>query len=122
MTDRRPFIIVTVIAVASLTVGAVLLMQANRIRDPAVPRSDSDGRSTGDVIISSTDVSKLPAGTQLLPATERSQIRGIVLCGRCIWGIGDTCNVMIWDKEGQHVLTVLLNEQLTELGKLRGSG
>lgn len=90
MTDRRPFIIVTVIAVASLTVGAVSLMQANRIRDPAVPRSDSDGRSTGDVIISSTDVSKLPAGTQLLPATEQSQIRGIVCCVGAAFGESET--------------------------------
>ena len=122
MTDRRPFIIVTVIAVASLTVIAVSLMQSNQIREQSASSSDSDGRSTGDVVISSAAASKFPAGTKLLPASEQSQIRGAVLCGRCIWGIGDTCNVMIWDKQGQRVLTVLPNEQLTELGKLRGSG
>ena len=122
MTDRRPIIIVTVIAVASLTVGAVSLMQAKRIQQQAARPSDSDGRSTGDVVLSSADVSKLPAGIKLLAADDDAQVRGVVLCGRCIWGIGDTCNVMIWDKQGQRVLTVLPNEQLTELGKLRGSG
>ena len=122
MTDRRPYIIATVITVASLTVGAVSLMHSKRLQQQFLHASDSNGRSTGDVVLRSTAASQLPEDTRLLPASERTQIRGVVLCGSCIWGIGDTCNVMIWDKQGQHVVTLLPNEQLTELGKLRGSG
>ena len=120
MADRRPYLIVTVIVVASLTVGAASLFQAYRMRQAATSANSDEGYS--GVALKPSAATKLPAGTELLAPAEDGEIRGIVMCGRCIWGIGDSCNVLIWDKKGQHVAVVLPNEQLKRMERLTGDG
>ncbi len=121
MVDRRPYVIATVIAVASLAVGGIALIQANRMRQAATPTAS--GEDDWDLVLNPSAALKLPAGTKLLSPDENGEIRGMVVCGRCIWGIGDSCNVMIWDQQEQHVTVVLPNEKLAKLKQqLDGSG
>ncbi len=121
MADRRPYLIATVIVVASLTVGAASLLEAYRLRQGATSANSDEGDS--GVALKPSSATKLPAGTKRLAPAEDGEIRGIVMCGRCIWGIGDSCNVMIWDQQEQHVTVVLPNEKLAKLKQqLDGSG
>ena len=117
MADRRPYIIALVVTVASLAVGAVSLLKM-RPRERAPESLGSESGSSGGLIIPTSALSRLPVGTRLLDETGNGRVQGVVLCGRCVWEIGNTCNVMLWD--GQHVLAVLPSEKLDALEKLRG--
>lgn len=64
---------------------------------------------------------KLPAGTILLAPSESAEIRGEAVCGHCKWGIGESCNLMLWDRDGQHVVQILPNQQLSEIQKIVGT-
>ena len=46
---------------------------------------------------------------------------GIVSCGNCSFKTGEACNVMLWDKEASHLVTVLQNDKYDKLDKLIGS-
>ncbi len=57
----------------------------------------------------------------LLPAANDGTASGIVICGNCSFTTAEACNVMLWDKEANHLVTVLQNDKYDKLDKLIGS-
>ena len=68
-----------------------------------------------------TAAAKLPAGTLALAPADAAEVRGVVVCGNCSWGIGDVCNTMVWDKAGHHVVALDANPARDALERITGA-
>ncbi len=116
--DKRPIAIAIVISTASLTVGAGALLFA---RHTATAAASAGGeKASCGMPLAASAATKLPKGTTLLASTEQEFI-GKAICGHCAWGIGDGCNVVLWNKEKKHAVFLMPSEKLTELTKLTGT-
>ena len=105
---NRKMTMLVVVSSAMLVVGAGALYQAHH-----QPRPTS--------AISKKAAEKLPSGTTAMAAAEQADFTGKAICGSCSWDIGESCNTMLWDKDGHHVAALLPNEKLAELQKLTGT-
>jgi tetratricopeptide (TPR) repeat protein len=117
--DRRPYVVAGVVSAASLAVavGTVVL---HRSAPPAEAAGAQEKASCG-MALGRSAASLLPKDTELMPGSAEAEFTGKALCGHCTWGIGDSCNTVLWDKEHRHAVMLLPGEQLTEAQKLVGT-
>ncbi len=133
MADRRPLAIALIVFVAAavMFVGAILVSQngsgvagvtggGSGTRGSGTRGHGSD-RTNASEKDSITGESKYPEGIVLLPVSNDGVASGIVSCGNCSFKTGEACNVMLWDKEANHLVTVLQNDKYDKLDKLIGS-
>ncbi len=124
MADRRPLAIALIVFVAAavMLVGAILVSQnGSGVTRGSGTRGHGSGRTNASEKDSITGESKYPEGIVLLPVSNDGVASGIVSCGNCSFKTGEACNVMLWDKEANHLVTVLQNDKYDELDKLIGS-
>jgi hypothetical protein len=133
MADRRPLAIALIVFVAAavMFVGAILVSQSGS-GVAGVTGGGSGTRGSGTRGHGSdrtnalekgpiTAESRYPKSIVLLPASNDETASGKVICGNCSFKTGEACNVMLWDKEANHLVTVLQNDKYDELDKLIGS-
>jgi hypothetical protein len=122
--NRRTYVVVGAVVVASLTVGvagAVALVEARRMvaaaaSDAKASDSAAPAKAPVATVIGKADAARLPADRVLLPAADAAECRGVVVCGHCVWGVGEVCHKgVLWDEAKRHVVFLLPNEKLAEL-------
>ncbi|MEO6594339.1 MAG: hypothetical protein ABIP94_06265 [Planctomycetota bacterium] len=64
---------------------------------------------------------RLPAGVEVMAASDDAEIRGQLVCGTCALDFHGECGVVIWDRDKGHLVKVLPSQQLGDLLKLMGT-
>ncbi len=135
MKDSRPLAIAIIVGASVLVVGTAWITNSyNRsngvmpgpnegsgTRDGSATREGSGSRDSSDSAQgSSTRAAPMPTDIELLPESDESTVTGAVINGSRHFfdQEGKPRNVMIWDIEANHLLTVLPNSQYEELEKL----
>jgi hypothetical protein len=123
MTDRRPLeISLIVLAAGAVVLVSALVVSRYRNGEPVSGNSRHGSKQTDDSEKESISAeSKYPTGIVLLPASNEGSVSGTVICGNCSFQTNEPCNVILWAKETNHMLTVLQNDRYGELEKLIGS-
>jgi tetratricopeptide (TPR) repeat protein len=115
--DRRPWVVAAVVSVVSLSVAAGAVLTRSR---GAAVSPDREIASCG-MPLGPSAASRLPKGTVLLESAEAATVTGKAVCGHCAFGVGESCNTMIWNHEGKHAIALVPGEKLAELQTLVGT-
>jgi hypothetical protein len=120
--NRRPYLVVILLCVASLAAGAggTAVFLATRKKPATEPRAPVEKApvavAAAPALAGAADPARLPADRVLLPAAAAAECRGKPVCGHCEWQVGTVCRKdVLWDAEKRHLVVLLPNEKLAEL-------
>jgi hypothetical protein len=113
--NRRPYLVVILLCVASLAAGAggTATFLASRKKPAGESRAE---KAPAAAVVGAADPARLPSDRALLTSADAAECRGKAVCGHCEWQVGSVClKGVLWDAEKRHLVVLLPNEKLAEL-------